>query len=204
MPTLASNILLVAATKAEMPTTVNPKVDMLVTGVGMVATTHVLTKELSKKQYDLVVDVGIGGSFNPAIKIGDVVQVTADRLVELGVEDNGKFVPAHEMDLVNADELMFETELTVSNLTKANGITVNTVHGTQETIAAVVKQFNPDVETMEGAAVAYVCQQFDVPWVQIRAISNRVEPRNRAAWNINLAIKNLQESVNTFLDALLK
>ncbi|MGB0369191.1 MAG: futalosine hydrolase, partial [Flavobacteriales bacterium] len=178
MPTLASNILLVAATKAEMPTTVNPKVDMLVTGVGMVATTHVLTKELSKKQYDLVVDVGIGGSFNPAIKIGDVVQVTADRLVELGVEDNGKFVPAHEMDLVNADELMFETELTVSNLTKANGITVNTVHGTQETIAAVVKQFNPDVETMEGAAVAYVCQQFDVPWVQIRAISNRVEPRN--------------------------
>jgi futalosine hydrolase len=54
---------------------------------------------------------------------------------------------------------------------------------------------------MEGAAVAYVCERFDVPWVQIRAISNMVEPRNRSAWDIPLAIKNLHFEVLNYLNS---
>jgi futalosine hydrolase len=117
----------------------------------------------------------------------------------MGVEDNGAFIPADEMNLVSSNDVQFSTESRIKDLPTAKGITVNRVHGSVESIERVVKQFNPDIESMEGAAVAYVCQQFGVPWVQIRAISNRVEPRNRNAWNIPLAIENLHNVVLNYL-----
>jgi len=55
------------------------------------------------------------------------------------------------------------------------------------------------VESMEGAAVFYVCRYLGVPCVQIRAISNRVAPRENAGWNIPLALENLKESLERIL-----
>ncbi|MDB4655940.1 futalosine hydrolase [Flavobacteriales bacterium] len=195
-------ILLVSASEIEAFKSLDQRFSNVVTGVGIAATTFCLTKELIANQYDLVINMGIAGSFNPAFKIGDVVQVRSDMFSELGVEDNGKFVPAHEINLVSTGNMIFRTKSELGGLPKVNGITVNKVHGSASTIEAVFSQFNPDIETMEGAAVAYVCQQFGVPWVQIRAISNRVEPRNRDAWNIPLAIENLHAQVERSLNSM--
>ncbi|MFM1876803.1 MAG: hypothetical protein RL266_2540 [Bacteroidota bacterium] len=192
-------ILLVAATEMEMPSAVLGNADKLVTGVGMVATTHHLTKELAKREYDLVMNIGIAGAFSDA-EIGCVVQVVSERLAELGVEDNGAFIPLNELKLVDSNEVRFFTDRRIDGLKEVNGITVNRVHGSADSIEKVRKQFNPDVESMEGAAVAFVCQQFGVPWVQIRAVSNKVEPRNRDAWNIPLAIKNLHQFISQYLN----
>jgi len=76
-------------------------------------------------------------------------------------------------------------------LTLVEGVTVNKVHGSQLSIQKVIKQFSPDVESMEGAAVSYVCMQQQIKFIQIRAISNYVEKRNKSAWNIPLAVRNL-------------
>lgn len=195
-------ILLVSASEIEAFKSVDQRFSNVVTGVGITATTFCLTKELITNQYDLVINMGIAGSFNTAFKIGDVVQVGSDMFSELGVEDNGRFVPAHEMKLVSAEDMVFRTNSELGGLPKVDGITVNKVHGSVSTIEAVKRQFNPDIETMEGAAVAYVCQQFGVPWVQIRAISNQVEPRNRDAWNIPLAIENLHAQVDRCLNSI--
>ena len=177
-------------------------VNSLVAGVGMVNTTYALTRQLMNKEYDLVVNIGIAGSFQSEFSIGSVVQVVSDRLVELGVEDNDLFVPADEMNLISKGEIQFETLNRVGELPFANGITVNRVHGSADSIQRIRDQFNPEIESMEGAAVAYVCEQFNVPWVQIRAISNMVEPRNREAWNVPLAIKNLHAEVSNYLKSL--
>ena len=48
---------------------------------------------------------------------------------------------------------------------------------------------------MEGAAVFKVCNEFSVPCIQIRAISNNVEKRNKENWNMPLAIRNLNKQV---------
>jgi futalosine hydrolase len=48
---------------------------------------------------------------------------------------------------------------------------------------------------MEGAAFFYVCSRENIPFLAIRAVSNKVEPRNREKWNIPLAIKNLSEKL---------
>jgi len=180
--------------------------EILTTGVGMVATAFALGRHLSSNAYDLVLNLGIAGSFDRNIVLGDVVEITEDTFAELGAEDNMNFLPIADMgfgegtyypskklaDLYN----LFNT----FNLTQAKAITVNTVHGNKASIQKVAERLNPQIESMEGAAVFYACKQFDVPCIQIRAVSNYVEKRNRANWNIGLAIKNL----NTFAVEFLK
>lgn len=202
MPKNLSRILIVSATETEMIRDEITGVEKLTSGVGMVATSTALSKRLSNSNFDLVLNIGIAGTFNPDLRIGDVAQVVSERLVELGVEDNGTFIPADETGLCSSAELKFETNLRIEGLFEANGITVNRVHGTSESIESVREQFKPDIESMEGAAVAYVCQQFGVPWVQLRGISNKVEPRNRDNWNIALAIEKLHSEVNNYLKSL--
>jgi futalosine hydrolase len=48
---------------------------------------------------------------------------------------------------------------------------------------------------MEGAAFFYVCEQTKTSCLQIRAISNVVERRNRENWQIELAIKSLNDTL---------
>jgi futalosine hydrolase len=55
---------------------------------------------------------------------------------------------------------------------------------------------------MEGAAFLFVCENERIPYVQIRAVSNYVEKRNRDAWNIPLALSNLSLKMIEILDAL--
>lgn len=197
---MPKKILLVAATQAEMLENKNVHCETLVTGVGMVATTFSLTQKLQQQQFDLVINIGIAGAFDP-LPLGTVVQVISDCFSELGVEDKETFIPADEINLMPTHAISFKCAHEVPALQKAKAITVNRVHGSQSTIQAVRTQFNPDIESMEGAAVSFVCQQLGIPWVQIRAISNRVEPRNRAAWNIPLAINNLHTEVLNFLSS---
>lgn len=180
--------------------------EILITGVGMVATAFALGKHLSTNKYDLVLNLGIAGSFDRDIALGEVTEVTEDTFAELGAEDDTAFLPIDQMgfgeatyhpskkltDLYN----LFNT----FNLKQATGITVNTVHGNEASIKKVTERLHPQVESMEGAAFFYACKQMDVPCIQIRAVSNYVEKRNRDNWNIGLAIKNL----NTFAVEFLK
>ena len=154
-----TSILIVAATENELPNLEefpNLKIDSLATGVGMVATTFQLTQKLTQNKYDLVVNVGIAGAFSESLEIGSVVQISSDRLAEFGAEDHDKFLPADEMKLISKTDLEFITDVQISGLPTASGATVNRVHGNAESIAKIRKQFNPDVESMEGAAVGFV------------------------------------------------
>ena len=74
------------------------------------------------------------------------------------------------------------------------------MHGNDDSIANIVERLNPQLESMEGAAFFYACRELKGPCIQIRAVSNYVEKRNRDNWQIGLAIKNL----NTFAAELLK
>ena len=81
-----------------------------------------------------------------------------------------------------------------------SAITVNTVHGSERSIAAVVARCAPQVESMEGAAFMFACQMHGVPCAQVRAVSNVVERRNRGAWAIEPALANLQTAVLRILE----
>jgi futalosine hydrolase len=88
-------------------------------------------------------------------------------------------------------------------LRKVNSITVQLVHGNSMSIDKLLaREETTALESMEGAAVFYVSNQYKLPVMQIRSISNYVEPRNRSNWNIELAINNLNTSVLNFLDSI--
>lgn len=183
------------------------QVDVLTTGVGMIATATWCARALTRQRYDLAINLGVCGSFNPAYPPCTVVNVVADSIPELGAEDDQQFLTIQQLGLLGADEPPFSggrlvnpdpaANAVIAGLPAVSGITVNTVHGNESSIARVVARVAPDVETMEGAAFMYACLVSGVTCAQVRAVSNVVEKRNRQAWK-------LPESVKALADAALR
>jgi futalosine hydrolase len=179
--------------------------ELLITGVGMVATAFALGGQLASRRYDLVVNLGIAGSFDRDIPLGEVAEVTRDHFSELGAEDGAEFLTIDEMGFGQSqfNSTAKLAGFSVFPLRQVSAITVNTVHGHRPTIKKVSARLNPQLESMEGAAVLFACMKACTPCLQIRAVSNYVEKRNREAWNIGLAIKNLNSFALEFLQGVL-
>lgn len=181
----------------------NHFIDVLIPGVGMTCTAFWMGKTLTKNYYDFALNLGLAGSFKDDIEIGEVVNVSSDRISELGAQDGEKFLSLIDMDLIEDEDFslvngeMVNTiplnNSTISSLKAVKGISVNTTHGEENEIEKVVQLFNPDVESMEGAAFYYACLLEGITCNQVRAISNKVELRNKKNWDIKLAVKNLTE-----------
>jgi futalosine hydrolase len=200
-------ILVVAATKNEiaevLKSTPRGSVDFLVTGVGMVATAFHLGRRLSEvSHYDLIVNVGIAGAIDKSFNMGEVVNVSADCLVELGAEDHEKWLSIEQLGFGEGKYESYypNRDALVDELRTAIGITVNKVHGNEKSIAELIMRHpTAQIESMEGAAVFYAAQQSQIPVLQIRSISNYVEARNRENWDIARAIDRLNEWLSRFI-----
>jgi len=180
------------------------EIHVLVTGVGMVATAAWCSRALARTAYDLALNVGVCGSFDPAIQPGTVVHVVSDRLAELGAEDGETFLTLDELQLPG--ESAFTNAAPPLNpgleqLPAVTGITVNTSHGNERTIALVIDRFKPQVESMEGAAFMSACLIDKLPFAEVRAVSNLVERRNRESWRMGDAIQNLGATALRIIDA---
>lgn len=223
------NILISAATEAEIAPFVayldtnwnsisngvyqkeNVQVVVLITGVGMVATTYTLTRALSTVKYDLVLQAGIAGTFNKARQLGDVVFITTDQWGDLGAEDHDKYLDIFGVGLIDADSYPFSGGKLNNPLSdihsgimlpQVSALTVNMVSGNERTITRLQEVYQCDIESMEGAAFHYVCLMEQVPFAQVRSISNYIEPRDRSKWQIGLAVKNLNNWLTDFLARL--
>jgi futalosine hydrolase len=180
------------------------EIDLLITGVGMVATAVWCSRALTRTAYDLALNLGVCGGFDSAIQPGTVVHVVSDRLAELGAEDGETFLTLEQLGLPG--DSAFTNASPPSNpaleqLPAVTGITVNTSHGNERTIALVVERFKPQVESMEGAAFMSACLITKVPFAQVRAVSNLVERRNRESWRMAEAIQNLSAAALRIVDA---
>ncbi len=179
-------------------------VDVLVTGVGMVATAARCSRALAYMPYELALNVGICGTFDRSIELGTAVHVVSDRIAELGAEDDERFLTIQELQLLSEDDPPFTAgallnaapppNTALAGLPAVRGITVNTVHGNARSIAEVVRRFDPQVESMEGAAFMYACLIQGVAFAQVRAVSNIVETRNRQAWKLTDAVNRAGEA----------
>ena len=179
------------------------EIDILITGIGTTATTYKLTSFLLNNSYDFVMNLGIGGSLNRNLKIGEVVNVISEEFADLGVENEEKFLTLFESDFIELNEFPFENGvLKASNsngwiqLNEVHGITANKSHCHRKSISEIQQKFSADVESMEGAAVFYVCRNLGIPCFQIRAISNYVDSGDASNWDIPAALINLK---STFL-----
>ena len=185
------------------------QIDILITGIGTTFTAFHLTNALRDKKYNFVINVGIAGSLTGELNIGEVVSVVSDEFADLGIEKENEFLTLFETGFMDENEFPFEhgiIKATESNgffeLKNVRGITTNISHGRTSSIADIKSKFTAQVESMEGAVVLYVCNWFGVPCFQIRSISNYVEPRDSAKWNIPLALEKLNDAVFGILKSL--
>ena len=204
-------ILVVAATDAELAgLAADPRahrgVDFLATGVGMVNTAARVSRVLAIDKFDFALNVGLCGSFNAAYPPGAVVHVISDRVSEMGAEDGDSFLALDELNLPGDQSFSAGPQpvsAALSALPRVSGITVNTVHGNDVSIARAIDSFHADVESMEGGAFMCACLVGRTPFAQVRAVSNLVERRNRKAWKTSDALESLTKVCGAILDDLL-
>ena len=215
--------LLVAATAAEItPFTehlaetdklihIDFDVDILITGVGSVATTYALTRYLQHKRPELIIQAGVAGSFDPTVPAGTVYAVQKEIIADMGAVEKQRFANLFELGLANPNEAPFKrswltnpntTLLKRSRLKKVNAITVNEISTSKKRIQAYQDTYQPALESMEGAAFHYVCLQENIPFMQLRSISNTVGVRNKKQWDLPLAIEELNKVLIRLLEAL--
>lgn len=183
----------------------NTSIDVLISGIGMVQTAYYLGKQLAGAKYDLAINAGIGGSYYKDLKVGEVVQVTEECLTELGAEDGENFLSVFELGLMDPDSLPYRNGRLINTipvnspaivkLKRVKGATANTIHGNLESRNKVRDHFLAEEESMEGAACFYAFLSEQVPFAEIRAISNFVEVRDKTRWDLELALKNLNNAL---------
>lgn len=186
------------------------RVTLLLTGVGLTATAFSLGRVLALRSFDLVINAGICGALDPSLAIGEVVHVTSETFGDLGVEEaDGSFTDAFALwpDTANLPPfrhgvLHNDAGAAYDFLPRVAGVSVNKAHGSAASIAALRARAHAQVESMEGAAVFYACLLSGVPFLEIRAVSNYVVPRNRDQWNIPLAVAQLNQTLLELLEPL--
>ncbi|HQQ93938.1 MAG TPA: futalosine hydrolase [Bacteroidia bacterium] len=212
-------ILLLSATKAEiepclqflqnfkthLPNQYKLKkieLELCISGAGMVKTAFELGA-LKSRSFNLAIQAGIAGSFG-TYAVGELLRVDEDRFSELGAENGDEFMSMDELGLGEQEQKLLYPyrHPFLCQLKKAKGITVNQVHGNSTSIQKIMARFHPDAESMEGAAFIYAANHCGWPALQLRAVSNLVEKRDRSKWNIPLAVKNLNDFLIQFLKSL--
>jgi Nucleoside phosphorylase len=199
--------------------------DFLLTGVGTTSTCYRLVKKIyeainEKRPYDLMINIGIAGSYNinnSDYALGKTVLIDKEYFGDLGFETLFGFQTLFQSQILDADAFPFKSgalsryifdnkteEMLKTNFSHGIGVTVQTVTGKKEKTEELSKKFNPNIESMEGAAFFYVNILENIPFIELRAVSNAVGENDTSKWESKLALDNLQQSIkilcNHFID----
>ena len=187
-----------------------PEISVLVTGVGLVPTTVALMQQLFVHRPDMVIQAGIAGSFRDKM-LGEVVVVKEDALSDVGVFEEGVFRSVFDLGLAAENVFPYcngylvnpySRLLSLPALKQVRGVSVHTITTDPGIIRRYRQTEGAVVESMEGAALHYVCLVEKIPFLQFRAISNRVGERDKSKWDIQAATVGLNQTLITFFNQL--
>jgi futalosine hydrolase len=181
-----ARLLVVTAVAAERDA-LNGDFDVIVGGVGPAEAAAATARALVTGGYDRVLSAGIGGGFG--VEPGTVVLASSIVFADLGAETEDGFTPLDELGF---GRTRYDVDPAVYAGLEARAgtiLTVSTVTGTAAT-AARLRRRHPDAvaEGMEGAGVAAAAAAAGIAFGEVRAISNAVGPRDRAAWRVPEAL----------------
>lgn len=214
-------VLVVAATSGEITPAMNFfhgkgtdtfQVEFHCTGVGLTAATFEITRLALTQSPDLIIQAGIAGSFTHPPTQGEVVMIATEETGDMGVWENGSWKNMTELALLPSDSPPYETGLLPNpylaafsflGLSQATGISVNQITTDQKMLEELQKKHpTPLIESMEGAALHYACRMLQIPFLQLRGISNLVGERNKSNWNISLAIEQVNQTLIQLLTSI--
>jgi len=191
----------------------NDTIDTLITGIGLTATTYSLTKYVSLRQPDLVIQAGIGGCFDKRIPLATVLAVKQEVIVDESVIENNTFKTLFDLKLVSKNRFPYKNGWlinahsanlqTKTKLRFVKGISVNEITTSKQTIEFYQNVFQPTIESMEGAALHFTCLMEKIPFLQLRAVSNYVGERDKKKWKMRESVNNLNNELKRLLPVFL-
>jgi len=208
------SILIIAATKLEIQPflDLHPDAEYLITGVGAAITVFQLMNRIEKNKYSFILQVGLAGTYRDDMKLGESLIVESDCFADLAVWENKKIISVYELGLTNPNEAPFEKGWLINHnvsfhstqAKKVKGVTVNLLTDDLNYINEMKLKYNVAIESMEGAALHYVCIQKNIPFLQIRGISNQVGERDKSKWHFKEAIQSSNQLLYDIYSSLKK
>lgn len=162
--------------------------------------------------YALVISAGIAGGFPGRAAVGSLVVAGEIIAADLGAESQDGFLSVDELGFgssrIGVDARLagaLAAGIAAAGLPVSTGpvLTVTTATGTAATAAEHERRVpGAAAEAMEGFGVATAAKQFGLPALELRAISNAVGPRDRAAWRIGEALQALERASQILKEVL--
>ncbi|MDD2595287.1 MAG: hypothetical protein PHD11_05660 [Bacteroidales bacterium] len=223
------NILFTAAAPEELQSARNAyehlksdnqriNVSFAVTGMGTTSLCYKLTKILNSNGiegcYDMIVNVGVAGSYTSRFPVGTVVNISTEQFGDSDAASRSGFQTIFDYSTLDANAVPFingvlkntsvvdRFSYAIQDIPSAVGITFQTKQSSGLHGGRIERQFTPEIDTMEGAAFFYVCMMEDISFIELRAVSYMVGEEDRTKWNVPLALNRLYEVCIDFLGRL--
>jgi futalosine hydrolase len=177
--------------------------DVLITGIGLTATTYSLVKQIQTRKPDLIIQAGVGGCFDANRSLGEVVVVKQEAIADQSVIELNQLKTLFDLKLVPQDQFPYQKGWLMNRspilkkikYKKVRGISVNEITTDPKKRKFYETTFDPVVESMEGAALHYVALREQIEFLQIRSFSNYIAERNKKKWEMRTSIMHLNEAL---------
>jgi futalosine hydrolase len=205
-----NRILIVTAVAAEadalqrgLPADAPHGVTVLAGGVGAARAAAAASRALALDPgYDAVISAGIGGAFPGRAELGALLLARRVVAADLGADGPDGYLSVDELGFGIASAEAGR----IPGLDAVVGsiLTVNTATGTAERAEELIRRHPEAVgEAMEGYGVAAAAHLADLPFAEVRAVSNLIGPRDRDAWRLDLAFAALTAAARPIAEGLL-
>ena len=183
----------------------------LETGIGVLNTYASLVRFHLNAPVDRVLQRGIAGAYACAREevkmLGTPVIIEKEVVADLGAEDSDSFLSLEDLELGELEyyesKCLSSFEDLFGNSLKAlpfvSAATVNMASGSEKTGILRAMKYGVEVESMEGAGAFKFGEDFEVPVLQIRSISNIATTRNRESWDVTGALQSLRKLCGVLL-----
>ncbi len=175
-------------------------VEFFISGVGLLESACSLSCFLAahSREIKAVINFGVAGAYvGCGAEIPDICLAEKEVLGDFGLCFNERIEPFNPTDMTVRNSFILDEPL----LRKSEKIlleqqipykigtfvTVNCASATIERGNFLSRSHQALAENMEGAAIARACQEFALPLVELRCISNMVEDRNIKGWRLSEA-----------------
>ncbi len=169
-----------------------------------------------------LINIGCGGAYpESGLTLGDLALASAELYGDEGVAAVEGFLDMEALNLPLAqhhsqrfynrfpvdEELLQRTRELLQEALADSGhhlavgpfVTVSTCSGTTAAGLTLGRRTGGICENMEGAAIAQICLRYDVPFLEIRGISNLTEDRDPGRWDLKAGAEAAQQAVRTLL-----
>ena len=191
------------------------------TGIGAVNACYCVTKEIwnarvEGKPYDLVINIGIAGSYDlDEFPIASAAVISREYFGDLGFETDKGFADLFRCGIIGKDEFPYtdgalarqllpysNIEDAISRYKSGVGVTIQCITGDISRVEELKRLYTPHIESMEGAAVYYAALMEGAPCFEIRTVSNVVGERDSRKWKTMEALETLENCCREIFEIL--